>query len=112
MFFVYTVRCADGRLCTGFVRCRPVHGMGDLVRRWRKQPFPGENGAGMSFCDHCDGQRFDRSRTLRALRRELRECAPQGPERDAILRALKTIRALDIPHLERLTDDIEGELIH
>ncbi len=27
----------------------------------------------MSFCEHCDGQRFDRAQVLRALR-EVRKC--------------------------------------
>jgi hypothetical protein len=66
----------------------------------------------MSFCDHCEGQRFDRSRTLRALRRQLRQCPPDSPDREAIVQAIKAVRELDIPHLERLDDDIEGESIH
>ena len=66
----------------------------------------------MSFCDHCEGQRFDRSRTLRALRRQLRQCAPDSADRDAIALAIKAVRELDIPHLERLDEDIDGEVIH
>lgn len=66
----------------------------------------------MSFCDHCEGQRFDRSRTLRVLRRRLRECPATGNAREELARAIDAIRSLDIPHLERLDDNIEGEIIH
>jgi hypothetical protein len=66
----------------------------------------------MSFCDHCEGQRFDRSRTLRLLRRQIRECPPTSAGREALARALEAIRALDIPHLERLDDFVEGEVVH
>ena len=57
----------------------------------------------MAFCDHCQGQRFDRSRVLRklrALRKELRagRCGDQID--DALGQALDAVRSLDIPHLE------------
>lgn len=56
----------------------------------------------MSFCDHCQGQRFDRAqvlRTLRQLRRELR--ATGGAQCDgALVAAIQAVRDLDIPHLE------------
>lgn len=57
----------------------------------------------MAFCDHCQGQRFDRSRILRKLRELRRELHAngKGPQADeAIEHALNTVRALDIPHLE------------
>ena len=57
----------------------------------------------MSFCEHCQGQRFDRARVLRALRqirKDLRVPDRGGPLDHAILTALETVRALDIPHLE------------
>ena len=66
----------------------------------------------MSYCEHCEGQRFDRSRVLRALRRLRRTLrAEGGAECDAALeRALAEVKSLDIPHLELL--DEEGESIH
>lgn len=69
----------------------------------------------MGFCDHCEGQRFDRAqvlRTLRALRRELREqrCGTRVDE--AMAGAIKTLRDLEIPHLPGLEEIAEGEVIH
>jgi hypothetical protein len=67
----------------------------------------------MSFCEHCQGQRFDRSRVLRALRevRKRYRAAGRGPDCDAALTAaLEAVRALDIPHLEPM--DFEGEIVH
>jgi hypothetical protein len=68
----------------------------------------------MSFCEHCQGQRFDRARVLRALRQirnELRPIDRGGPLERAILNALETVRSLDIPHLE--PEEIEeNEVIH
>ena len=66
----------------------------------------------MSFCDHCEGQRFDRSRTLRLLRQQLRECPAATESREALSRAIAAIRSLDIPHLERLDDIVDGEVVH
>jgi hypothetical protein len=66
----------------------------------------------MSFCEHCEGQRFDRARTLRLIRRHLRACPPHTEGREALSRAIEEIRSLDIPHLELLDDTVEGEVIH
>ena len=66
----------------------------------------------MSFCDHCDGQRFDRSRLLRILRRHLRECAPSAGGLEALTKAIEAIRLLDIPHLKRFEDVVDEELVH
>ena len=57
----------------------------------------------MSFCEHCQGQRFDRARVLRALRQVRQELrATRGGEKcdGAIVAAMNAIRALDLPHLE------------
>ena len=57
----------------------------------------------MSFCEHCQGQRFDRARVLRALRqvREELRSAHGGSKVDAALvAALNAVRGLEIPHLE------------
>ena len=62
----------------------------------------------MSFCEHCEGQRFDRARVLRALRQIRQEMrAARGGEKcdGAILAAMNAIRALDIPHLELEPDE-------
>ena len=68
----------------------------------------------MSFCEHCQGQRFDRARVLRPLRQirnELRPIDRGGPLDLAVQRALEAVRALDIPHLEPEEVD-ENEVIH
>jgi hypothetical protein len=57
----------------------------------------------MSFCDHCQGQRFDRSRVLRALRQlrqELRTAHGGSKVDAAMAQAIEAVRALDVPHLE------------
>lgn len=67
----------------------------------------------MSFCEHCEGQRFDRARVLRALRelrRELRD-NNRGKMDAGIVAAIDAVRSLDIPHLETL-EDISGEIVH
>jgi len=68
----------------------------------------------MSFCEHCQGQRFDRARvlrTLRQLRSDVRS-AQAGAKVDAALaRALAAIKQLDIPHLET-DDDYTDEVVH
>jgi len=63
----------------------------------------------MSFCEHCEGQRFDRARVLRALR-EVQRRLPSADRRrcDAALdAALQAVRTLDIPHLELVDEDYE-----
>ena len=65
----------------------------------------------MSFCEHCEGQRFDRARVLRTLRqlqKELRN-TDRGAG-DAIGAALHAIRAMEIPHLE-LEDEMD-QVVH
>jgi hypothetical protein len=62
----------------------------------------------MSFCDHCEGQRFDRARVLRALRqvqREMRASRAGVTSDRAIAAALNAVRDLDIPHLEFEPED-------
>jgi len=69
----------------------------------------------MSFCDHCEGQRFDRAQVLRALRatrKRLRTLAtPCSPDQTLAL-AIKAVRGLEIPHLEPVEDLVEGEVVH
>jgi hypothetical protein len=67
----------------------------------------------MAFCDHCEGQRFDRAQVLRALRdlrRELRQSRASDSDR-ALQLAIDAVRRLEIPHLE-VIDTSEGEVIH
>jgi hypothetical protein len=61
-----------------------------------------------SFCEHCDGQRFDRARVLRALRRlrqDLRTMDGRADVDRALVLALNTVRALEIPHLDPEEED-------
>jgi hypothetical protein len=63
----------------------------------------------MSFCDHCEGQRFDRARVLRVLRQVRKDLRRSDRQAAAALDlALQSVKALDIPHLE-LED--EGDMI-
>ena len=66
----------------------------------------------MSFCEHCEGQRFDRARVLRALRQVRRQLHPAERRRcgEALDQAITVVRALDIPHLELL--ETGDEIIH
>ena len=66
----------------------------------------------MSYCEHCEGQRFDRARVLRALRQVRQQLSPVDRRRcdGAFDLAIKAIKTLDIPHLELLDDG--DEIIH
>jgi hypothetical protein len=67
----------------------------------------------MSFCEHCEGQRFDRARVLRALRQlrqDLRTTMGRRKADEAMALALKAVKTLDIPHLE-IVDDVD-EVVH
>jgi len=64
-----------------------------------------------NYCEHCEGQRFDRARVLRALREVKRQCRGRGKAaNEAIALALSAVRTLDIPHLE--WEDEESEVVH
>jgi hypothetical protein len=69
----------------------------------------------MSFCEHCEGQRFDRAQVLRALRATRKNLREQRRECDAdaaLDAAIKAVRDLEIPHLEQMDDLSEGEVVH
>jgi len=69
----------------------------------------------MSFCEHCQGQRFDRAQVLRVLReteRNLRRSDASKVAAQAIAVAIDTIRRLEIPHLEPEEDDVTGQSVH
>lgn len=66
----------------------------------------------MEYCEHCEGQRFDRARVLRVLR-QIRRGLRDGDRREArmvIDRALHAVQDLDLPHLDFETFD--DEIIH
>ncbi len=67
----------------------------------------------MSFCEHCQGQRFDRAqvlRTIRQIREELRHSQPDPAVDRALALTLHTVRALEIPHLE--PEESEDPVVH
>lgn len=67
-----------------------------------------------NYCEHCQGQRFDRAQVLRALRRvreQLREGDRESTADEAVALALNAVKALEIPHLDDEADQ-EGQLVH
>jgi len=67
----------------------------------------------MGYCEHCEGQRFDRARVLRALRQlrnDLRRMSPGSDADRALALTLDAVRALDLPHLE--VEEEEGQVVH
>jgi hypothetical protein len=70
------------------------------------EPAPG-------LCTHCQGQRFDRAqvlRTLRQLRRNLRDTDGRQAVDRALSAAIQTVRTLEIPHLEY--EDMTDSVVH
>ena len=68
----------------------------------------------MGFCEHCEGQRFDRAqilRVLRATRRQLRGQHRLTSTDDVMAMAINVVRSLEIPHLDVL-DEMPDEVIH
>ncbi len=68
----------------------------------------------MSFCEHCEGQRFDRAqvlRVLRATRKGLRSQDTRTSAEEALALAINAVRTLELPHLE-LLEDFTDEVIH
>jgi hypothetical protein len=63
----------------------------------------------MSFCEHCQGQRFDRARVLRALKQLRKDLQGRGSiSVDAALtKAMESVRRLEIPHLEPFEDEVD-----
>ena len=69
----------------------------------------------MSFCDHCEGQRFDRARILRILRatrKRLQRSDSECSADQSLAMAIEAVRTLEIPHLEYADDVVEGEVVH
>ena len=70
----------------------------------------------MSFCDHCQGQRFDRARILRALR-EARKQQRQQNDTDcsadvALGAVIEKVRKMEIPHIEWIDEVADSEVVH
>jgi len=69
----------------------------------------------MSFCEHCEGQRFDRARILRVLRearKKLRRAEAACSADQALESVLEAVRTMDVPHLERLDEVGDDEVVH
>ena len=69
----------------------------------------------MSFCDHCEGQRFARAQVLRALRATRKRLRAAGSVCDgdqALVLAIQAVRELDIPHLDPIDEVAEDEIVH
>jgi len=72
----------------------------------------------MSFCEHCQGQRFDRAQVLRALRDVQRKLTRSpgaksyGAVANTLAIAIDTIRRMEIPHLEVEEEDVTGQSVH
>jgi hypothetical protein len=69
----------------------------------------------MAFCDHCEGQRFDRAQVLRALRAMRKQVRAANTPADAdqiIAVAIEKVRALEIPHFDWFDEAVDGEVIH
>lgn len=69
----------------------------------------------MSFCEHCQGQRFDRAQVLRALRAARKRLQTSHTDCDAdqtFAFAIEAVRALEIPHLEPFDEVVDGEVVH
>jgi hypothetical protein len=66
----------------------------------------------MSFCDHCEGQRFDRAQVLRLLRATRKSLRRHSRADEALREAIKAVRALEIPHLERPDEPFDEQIVH
>lgn len=69
----------------------------------------------MSFCEHCQGQRFDRAQALRALRaarQRVRASQTECSADQTFALAIEAVRTLDVPHLEPFDEVVDGEVVH
>ena len=66
----------------------------------------------MSFCEHCEGQRFDRAQVLRVLRASRKTLRKHSRADDALRMAIEAVRALEIPHLERDAETFDEQIVH
>jgi len=76
------------------------------IRHWKEES--------LAFCEHCEGQRFDRAqvlRVLRATRKRLRGSRRGGCADRTLAQAIEAVRKLDIPHLN-IEDEPVVERVH
>ena len=66
----------------------------------------------MSFCEHCEGQRFDRAQVLRVLRAARKDVRRHSRADETLRRAIKAVRALDIPHLPHADEPFDEPIVH
>jgi hypothetical protein len=66
----------------------------------------------MSFCEHCEGQRFDRAQVLRVLRAMQRTVRKHSRADDTLRSAIKAVRSLEIPHLEQFDETADEQIVH
>ena len=66
----------------------------------------------MSFCEHCEGQRFDRAQVLRVLRAARKNVRKHSRADEALCTAIKAVRALEIPHLEHFDEPADEQIVH
>ena len=70
----------------------------------------------MEFCEHCQGQRYDRAQVLRILRetrRRLRRERRLVHAEEVMAQVMHVVRNLDLPHLELVEDsDTAGHIVH
>ena len=66
----------------------------------------------MSYCEHCEGQRFDRAQVLRALRAARKTLRHNSRADEALAMAINAVRALDIPHLEQIDETGDEQTVH
>jgi len=66
----------------------------------------------MSFCEHCEGQRFDRAQVLRALRAARKNVKRASASYETLCAVIKTVRELEIPHLEYSDPPSDTQLVH
>ena len=65
-----------------------------------------------NFCDHCEGQRFDRAQVLRALRATRKRLRRSKGADKALAAAIQAVRSLEIPHLEIEGEHHGGDWVH
>ena len=65
-----------------------------------------------NFCEHCEGQRFDRAQVLRVLRAMRKTVRKHSRADDTLRSAIKAVRALEIPHLEQFDESVGEQIVH
>ena len=66
----------------------------------------------MGFCEHCEGQRFDRAQVLRVLRATRKTLRKHSRADEALRVAIEAVRTLEIPHLEHAHDTFDEPIVH